>query len=106
MAPIYTGKRRLAVRKSSEAEITGQLPDLCLAWRSRGVINNEEVVTFRPLSDMESSIQLQIAYHAESIVDVGDLSESLSLGALEDLRCVKIFIEKQGCSTGASWSKN
>jgi uncharacterized membrane protein len=102
MAPIYTGKRRLAVRKSSEAEITGQLPDLCLAWRSRGVINNEEVVTFRPLSDdMESSIQLQIAYHPESIVDVGDLSESLSLGALEDLRRFKIFIDKQDW-----WSKN
>jgi hypothetical protein len=50
---------------------------------------------------MESSIQLQIAYHPESIVDVGDLSESLSLGALEDLRRFKIFIDKQDW-----WSKN
>jgi hypothetical protein len=82
------------------------MPDLCLAWRSRGVINNEELVTFRPLSDMELSIQFQVAYHPESIVDVGDLSENLSLGALEDLRRFKIFVEKQGCSTGASWSKN
>jgi uncharacterized membrane protein len=60
-----------------EADITEQMPDLCLAWRSRGVINNEDVVTFRPLSDMESSIQLQVAYHLESIVDIGDLSENL-----------------------------
>lgn len=83
------------------------MPDLCLAWRSRGVINNEEVVTFRPLSDMESSIQLQVAYHPEGIVGhVRDLSENLSLGALKDLRRFKIFIEKQGCSTVASWRKN
>jgi hypothetical protein len=46
---------------------------------------------------MELSIQLQVAFHPESIVDVGDL---------EDLRRFKIFVEKQGCSTGASWSKN
>src|SRR5947207_666505 len=60
-----------------EADITEQMPDLCLAWRSRGVINNEDVVTFRPLSDMESFIQLQVAYHLEIIVDIGDLSENL-----------------------------
>ena len=53
-----------------------------------------EVVTFRPLSDSESSVQLQVAYYPESLVDhVGDLSEKMLLRALENLSRFKVFME-------------
>jgi len=48
------------VEKSWEAEITEQVPDMRIAWRSRTGTPNAGVVTFHRLSDGQTRIMLQM----------------------------------------------
>src|SRR5262245_63766078 len=50
------------VDKSWEAEITEQIPDERVAWRSVEGAGNAGVVTFQRLSDQRSRIMLQLEY--------------------------------------------
>ena len=65
--------------KEWDAEITEQIPDQRIAWKSLGGAMNQGMVTFESLSDQKSLIQLNIAYEPEGVVEtVGDESGAVT----------------------------
>ena len=88
-------------RKEFETEITEQLPDQRIAWRTRGGTENAGVVTFHRLSDETTRIMLQMEYEPEGLVEkTGDLLGVASRRVQGDLNRFKEFIERRGVETG------
>ena len=88
--------------KEWDAEITEQIPDERIAWRSRDGAANAGVVTFHRLSDSKSKVMLQLEYDPEGFVEhAGDAVGVVSQRILGDLERVKTFIEGRGRETGA-----
>ncbi|RIL01787.1 MAG: cyclase [Proteobacteria bacterium] len=85
-----------------DAEITEQIPDERIAWRSRTGAQNAGVVTFHRLSDTSSRVTLQLDYKPEGVLqNVGDLLGFVSRRARGDLERFKEFIESRGVESGA-----
>ena len=88
--------------KRWEAEITEQIPDARIAWRSRTGANNAGVVTFHRLDDQKTRVMLQLDYDPEGVVEnVGDAVGVVSARVRGDLARFKDFIEQRGRETGA-----
>jgi len=88
--------------KRWEAEITEQIPDARIAWRSRTGANNGGVVTFHRLDAQKTRIMLQLDYDPEGVVEnVGDAVGVVSSRVRGDLARFKDFIEQRGRETGA-----
>lgn len=88
--------------KEFDAEITEQIPDKRIAWRSRSGASNAGVVTFHPLNDQQTRIMLQMEYQPEGIVEnAGDMLGIASRRVEADLERFKEFIESHGGETGA-----
>ncbi|HTL61841.1 MAG TPA: SRPBCC family protein [Nitrospira sp.] len=88
--------------KEWDAEITEQIPDNRIAWRSRDGAMNAGVVTFHRLSDSKSKIMLQMEYDPEGIVEnVGDAVGVVSQRVVGDLERFKRYIETRGRESGA-----
>jgi uncharacterized membrane protein len=88
--------------KEWDAEITEQMPDERIAWKSTGGAMNDGIVTFEPLSDAKSTVRLNIAYKPDGVMEtVGDEFGVLSLRVKRDLERFKEFIESRGRETGA-----
>ena len=88
--------------KEWDAEITAQMPDQRIAWRTIGGAINQGSVTFEPLSEKKSKVNLHIAYEPEGLIDnVGDELGAVELRVKEDLERFKTFIENRGEETGA-----
>ena len=88
--------------KTWEAEITEQIPDDRIAWRSRGGAPNAGVVTFHRLGDNKTRIMLQLEYEPEGPVEqLGDRVGVVSHRVEGDLERFKKFIEERGHETGA-----
>lgn len=88
--------------KEWDAEITEQIPDERVAWRSRTGAMNAGVVTFHRLSDDKSKVMLQMEYDPEGVVEnVGDAVGFVSQRVLGDLERFKKYIESRGRETGA-----
>jgi uncharacterized membrane protein len=85
-----------------EAEITEQVPDSRIAWRSRSGAVHGGVVTFHRLSDSATRVMLQMEYDPKGLVEnVGDAVGVVSARVEGDLHRFKEFIEKRGRETGA-----
>jgi uncharacterized membrane protein len=88
--------------KQWEAEITEQIPDDRIAWRSRTGAPNAGVVTFHRLSDQKCRVMLQLEYEPEGVVEnVGDAIGVVSTRVAGDLERFKTFLEQRGRETGA-----
>ena len=88
--------------KEWNAEITEQIPDERIAWRSREGAKNGGVVTFHRLSDSKSKVMLQMEYDPDGIVEnVGDAAGVVSQRVLGDLERFKQYIESRRQETGA-----
>jgi uncharacterized membrane protein len=85
-----------------EAEITEQIPDKLIAWRSTTGSPNAGTVRFEPVGRDQTRVSLEISYEPRDTAEkVGD-----ALGVLErrvegDLKRFKEFIEKRQAPTGA-----
>jgi uncharacterized membrane protein len=91
--------------KSKEwtAEITEQIPDERVAWRSTSGARNAGVVTFHRLDDHTTRVMLQLDYDPEGVVEnVGDTVGVVSGRVAGDLERFKQFIESRSVETG-SW---
>ena len=87
--------------KEWKAEITEQIPDKRIAWRSREGAKNAGVVTFHRLSDSKSKVMLQLEYDPEGVVEkVGDAAGVVSQRVLGDLERFKQYIESRRQETG------
>jgi uncharacterized membrane protein len=85
-----------------DAEITEQLPDERIAWRSTSGAKNAGVVTFHRLSDDKSRVTLQMEYEPEGAVEkAGSAVGVVDRRAGGDLERFKNYIESRGRETGA-----
>ena len=88
--------------KEWDAEITEQIPDKRIAWRSTGGVENSGVVTFHKLTDTRTRVMLQMDYMPETAVEkVGDAAGGVKLTAKGNLKKFKQLVEARGTETGA-----
>jgi len=80
-----------------EAEITEQIPDKRVAWRSEDRAPNAGVVTFHRLSDDKSRVMLQLEYEPERVAEkVADALGVMTRRVEGDLERFRTFVEKAG----------
>ena len=85
-----------------DAEITEQVPDTRIAWRSTGGVQNSGVVSFYELSDSRTRIVLKMEYGPKGFVEeVADALGIVKMRAKGDLRRFKEFLENREKETGA-----
>ena len=86
-----------------DAEITEQIPDERVAWRSTSGARNAGVVTFHRLDENVTKVMLQLETEPEEMGLLEKVGDVLGLGtrsAENDLKRFKEFIESQGQETG------
>ena len=88
--------------KEWDAEITEQIPDDRIAWRSTSGVSNGGVVTFHRLSDTTTKIMLQMDYTPEGAVEnIGDVLGAVRMETRRNLERFKQMIEARGTESGA-----
>ena len=89
-------------RRTWTTEITEQVPDERIAWKSEGGLQMRGVVTFHSLDDDLTRVLVQIQYDPNGPVEqVGNLLRIQRRRVRRDLRLFKHFIELRGEATGA-----
>lgn len=89
-------------QKEWDAVITEQIPDQRIAWMSQGGTKNSGMVTFSPVSENKSKLNLRLEYEPEGAVEkTGDTIGVVSGRVEGDLQRFKDFIESRGQETGA-----
>jgi uncharacterized membrane protein len=89
--------------KSEEwnAEITEQIPDQRIAWRSTGGAKNSGAVNFSAQGANQTEVNLEVEYEPEGMVEnLGDMVGLVSARILGDLNRFKEFIETKQTATG------
>lgn len=85
-----------------DCEITEQIPDKRIAWRSVGGARNAGVVTFHKLADDKTRVMLQMDYEPQTVGEqVGDVMGAMKLQTKADLKRFKDMLESRGRETGA-----
>lgn len=85
-----------------EAEITDQVPDRHIAWRSVTGAMNAGSVMFQPAGDGKTKVQLELTYEPRDPAEkVGDALGFLERRVSGDLERFKRFVESRGAPTGA-----
>ena len=88
--------------KEWDAEITRQVPDQCIAWRSTSGVRNNGEVRFEKISDNATRIILKMDYKPEGIIEqLGDALGAVRLEARGNLQRFKDMLESRGKETGA-----
>lgn len=83
------------------AEITEQLPDQKIAWRSIGGDSNAGVVTFNYVDDNTTLIMLQLDYEPQGVLEkAGSVLGLLQTQVEGDLKRFKQYIESRSQETG------
>lgn len=90
------------VEEEWTAEITEQIPDQRIAWRSTSGAENAGVVTFHYLDEDRTRVMLQIAYQPEGVVEhLGDMLGVMERRLRGDLERFKEYVEGRGHESGA-----
>jgi uncharacterized membrane protein len=85
-----------------DAEITEQVPDTRIAWRSTEGRSNAGVVDFHRLDDTHTQVSLQMEAQPEGVTEkVGDRLGVLDRQVEGDLRRFRDFMAERGTATGA-----
>lgn len=88
--------------KEWDAEITEQIPDKRIAWRSTNGVTNAGVVTFHRIGENRTRLMLQMDYEPETLGEkVGDAVGGVKLTAKGNLKRFKQLVEQRGTETGA-----
>jgi uncharacterized membrane protein len=88
--------------KEWDAEITEQIPDQKIAWRSVGGVRNSGVVTFHRVADNRTRVVLHMDYEPETTGEkIGDAVGGVKLTTKGNLKRFKDLIEGRGVETGA-----
>ena len=88
--------------KEWDAEITEQVPDQRISWKSISGAKNAGTVRFEPLGPDRTRVHLAMAYEPEGVVEsVGDTLGILSAPVENTLEAFKKFIEHRSYETGA-----
>lgn len=85
-----------------DSEITEQIPDQVIAWRSVTPPHNTGRVTFQPLGTDQTRITLVMEYQPEGLMEkAGEMLGMTDRRVQGDLERFKDFIESRGQATGA-----
>ncbi len=85
-----------------DAEITEQVPDRVIAWRSISGVPNAGAVRFEPLSPERTRVSLEMQYEPQSAAEkAGDALGVVSRKLDRTIEDFSDFIEKRGRETGA-----
>jgi uncharacterized membrane protein len=89
-------------REEWKAEITQQVPDEIIAWRSIEGQENSGAVRFEPLGPDRTRIDVTLTWESEGVVEAAADKVGLSDRAIKvDLERFKELIESRGVETGA-----
>lgn len=84
------------------SEITEQLPDKRITWRSTEGVNGEGVVEFEAIDDAHTKVRLWMDYEASGVLEnAAALLGVVSHEVEANLNHFKAFIEQRGTETGA-----
>jgi uncharacterized membrane protein len=90
------------VEREWDAEITDQVPDQAISWRSIGDVRNDGYVSFLPLPGDRTQVTLRIDYDPDGLIEkAGDKLGIVGQRVEGDLKRFKEFIESRGAETGA-----
>lgn len=85
-----------------EAEITEQEPDRRVAWRATDGKDNAGAVTFEPLGENKTRVNVEVTYDAEGLLEmVGSALGADDRRVRGDLERFKELIESRGQESGA-----
>ena len=85
-----------------DAEITEQLPDKRVAWKSTSGTANAGVVTFHRLDEHRTKVMVQLDWEPDGVVEtLGSAVGSDSRRVQGDLERFKELIESRGTESGA-----
>ena len=85
-----------------DSEITEQIPDKRIAWRSINGVPNSGVVTFHKIGENRCRVMLQMDYQPETVVErVGDAVGAVKLTTKGNLKKFKELLESRGQESGA-----
>ncbi len=85
-----------------DAEITEQIPDKRIAWRSITGVRNSGVVTFHKVGNDRTRVMLQMDYEPRSIDEkVGDTLGLVKMQTKRNLERFKELLESRGSESGA-----
>jgi uncharacterized membrane protein len=88
--------------KEWDAEITEQIPDKRIAWRSTGGVPNAGVVTFHKVGENRTRVMLQMDYTPDGVVEkIGDTVGAVKLTTKGNLKKFKRLVEARGVESGA-----
>jgi uncharacterized membrane protein len=88
--------------KEWDAEITEQVPDQRIAWRSTSGAPNAGTVRFEPLNKDRSRVHLTMEYEPKGFIEnVGDAVGILDRKVEKAVEDFKRLIERRGQETGA-----
>ncbi|TFW35586.1 SRPBCC family protein [Massilia horti] len=88
--------------KEWNAEITEQIPDKRIAWRSTSGVHNAGVVTFHRIADNSTRVTLQMEYEPQNMAEkVVDVLGAVRMEARSNLENFKKMLEQRGQETGA-----
>lgn len=94
---LHWRARILGKTEEWDAEVTEQIPDKRIAWRSQGGATNSGVVTFHRITDNRARVMLQMEYEPEQWSEkVGDALGLFGLRVESDLKGFKRFVESEG----------
>ena len=90
------------IRREFDTEITEQLPDERIAWKTVDGPHHAGVVTFHRLDDNRCKVMLQMVYEPHGLVETaGDLLGVIKRRVAGDLARFKEYIEARGTEEGA-----
>ena len=85
------------IRREFDAEITEQLPDERIAWRTTNGPAHAGVVTFHRVSDVTTRVHLQMELEPQGVAErAGAITGVIGSHIQGDLRRFKEFIENRG----------
>ena len=88
--------------KEWDAEITQQIPDQCIAWRSTGGAANSGVVTFDKIGENRTRVKLRMDYEPQTPGEkFGSAIGAVKHTARGNLKRFKALVERRGAETGA-----
>ena len=88
--------------KEWDAEITEQIPDQRIAWRTTGGVRNAGVVSFDKIGENRTRVALQMDYEPQTPAEkIGDAVGAVKLTAKGNLKRFKELVERRGAETGA-----
>lgn len=87
-----------------DAEITEQVPDRKIAWHSTSGAPNAGEVTFQPVSNSATEVNLKMEAEPRSVVEkIGDAVGALDHQVQDDLDRFKRFIEERNGEETGAW---